>query len=191
MSTSLPKAFWLGGQERARRVLQGVSIDYTTCGKWLRALASYNKVPKQLVVQKWSVTVWTKSRATGTCSWDVSCLNNWSLMALLIVLYFCLLFSSNFVILLCKAHEQIIITCWIFKTYDIFFSCFVTLHGFSGKGSDKVLGRQGGGWDHLKAENSMVVSCIAVLWQWVVLAASQARGVWGHTPPEEFLKFAF
>jgi len=52
MSTSLPKAFWLGGQERARRVWQGVSIDYTACGKWLRALASYNKVPKQLVVQK-------------------------------------------------------------------------------------------------------------------------------------------
>ena len=52
MSTSLPKAFWLGGQERARRVQQGVSIDYTACDKWLRALASYNKVPKQLVVQK-------------------------------------------------------------------------------------------------------------------------------------------
>ena len=157
--------------------------------RWLHTTNWYLQSNWQF--QIWSVTVWTKSRATGTCSWDVGCLNNWSWVALLIVLYFCLLFSSNFVILLCKAYKQIIITCWIFKTHDIYFSCFVTLHRFSGKGSDKVLGRQGGGWVHLKAENSMVVPCIAVLWQWVVLAASQARGVWGHTPPEEFLKFAF
>lgn len=62
LTSKHPSLVWVNRATEMSRVRQGASTDRRVSGKWLRLLASYKTLPKQLLGGILSVTVWTKRK---------------------------------------------------------------------------------------------------------------------------------